>query len=103
VNTENKNADRPLSRQRFWQIKAQAEGKCVVCGKPRKRYKTYCDDCAVKCNARDAKYRRAKAGVTAPMRVFHCSVCGTAGHNSASCPVPLEDLLTKLIEETKEN
>lgn len=33
------------SRQRLWQAKRLAEGKCVRCGKPRNLYKHRCDEC----------------------------------------------------------
>lgn len=37
-----------LSRQRKWQLKKVAEGKCAICAKPLKHYKGLCDEHAVK-------------------------------------------------------
>ncbi len=38
------------SRQREWQLKQVAAGKCKQCGKPRNLYAAYCDDCEAKHN-----------------------------------------------------
>jgi len=34
-----------ISRQRLWQAKRLAEGRCVRCGKPRNLYAQRCDAC----------------------------------------------------------
>ena len=41
-----------LSRQRIWQNKRLAEGKCVRCGQPRNLYAQRCDACQNKETAR---------------------------------------------------
>ena len=37
-----------VSRQRLWQIESVARGNCQICGKARKHYANYCDECGVK-------------------------------------------------------
>lgn len=39
---------KPISRQRAWQLRKQAEGKCTQCGNPSRESKTQCEECAVK-------------------------------------------------------
>jgi len=36
------------SRQYLWQVKQQAKGNCIICGKPRARYRFRCDVCTAK-------------------------------------------------------
>lgn len=49
---------RKISRQREWQIKKIAEGKCSSCGKPRTLSKYVCNDCLKK----RREYQRKKVG-----------------------------------------
>lgn len=49
-----------MSRQREWQKRKLAEGKCKVCAKPRNRYACYCDDCQRRVNTRQNELRREK-------------------------------------------
>lgn len=44
-----------LTRQRRWQVTRVAEGRCSLCGKPRRHYAAVCDNCAL------AKRRRIRA------------------------------------------
>jgi hypothetical protein len=46
------------SRQYLWQMKQQAKGNCIICGKLRVHYRYRCDDCTVK--QRTAARRREK-------------------------------------------
>lgn len=39
---------KPVSKQRRWQLKMVAAGRCSQCGKARKSYKDLCNACAVK-------------------------------------------------------
>jgi hypothetical protein len=34
-----------MTKQRRWQLKKQAEGNCMTCGKPRNLYAERCDTC----------------------------------------------------------
>ena len=45
----------PVSRQRKWQDKMRAEGRCQSCGEPAEGH-VYCLECAVK--KREARRRR---------------------------------------------
>jgi hypothetical protein len=36
------------SRQYLWQVKQQAKGNCIICGKPRAQYRYRCDVCTAK-------------------------------------------------------
>jgi hypothetical protein len=36
------------SRQYLWQVKQQAQGNCIICGKPRAQYRYRCDACTAK-------------------------------------------------------
>ena len=36
------------SRQYLWQVKQQAKGNCIICGKPRVQYRFRCDVCTGK-------------------------------------------------------
>jgi hypothetical protein len=42
----------PISRQRAWQKRQHAAGRCIKCGQPRTGYAVYCD--------RHAAYDRAR-------------------------------------------
>ena len=50
------------SRQYLWQVKKQAQGNCIICGKPRDRYRFRCDVCTAKQKAlaRERKDRNAE-------------------------------------------
>ena len=37
-----------ISKQRRWQLKKKADGRCTQCGRDRNLYKSYCDDCQKK-------------------------------------------------------
>ncbi len=50
--------EKTLSRQRRWQIKMLADGRCTLCGKTRKRYTHRCDDCQTKWQTRQNEKRR---------------------------------------------
>ncbi len=47
-----------LSKQRQWQLRMIAEGKCGGCGKPRENYQQKCDDCTIKLR----QHARRRAG-----------------------------------------
>lgn len=34
-----------ISKQRRYQLRRNAEGKCTICGSKRKHYAYFCDDC----------------------------------------------------------
>jgi len=36
-----------MTRQRLWQLRKRAQGRCQSCGKPRNHYALYCDKCAL--------------------------------------------------------
>jgi lipopolysaccharide biosynthesis regulator YciM len=36
---------KPVSRQRNWQIRKLAEGKCQICGRKRDKYAWRCNPC----------------------------------------------------------
>lgn len=52
-----------MTKQRRWQLKMVAAGRCSQCGKPRQGYRQLCD----KCGSKQAKYmrnaRRKKLGI----------------------------------------
>lgn len=39
---------KPVSRQRRWQLKMIAGGRCSQCGNLRKHYRDFCDPCEIK-------------------------------------------------------
>lgn len=49
----------PVSRQRKWQLRQNAKGRCVICGQPRPGHRTCCDKHAWR-NTTLAKARHAK-------------------------------------------
>lgn len=40
--------NKPISRQRRWQLKKLANGQCEICGNTRIHFATLCDYCGVK-------------------------------------------------------
>ena len=54
---------KPVSRQRAWQQRKLAEGKCQRCGRKRRSYKWRCDACQKK--VREAA-RKCLTGVLDP-------------------------------------
>lgn len=55
------------SRQREWQKRRAAEGKCEICGKVRNLYSRLCDEHAIKHRDHEreaARARRRAAGVS---------------------------------------
>ncbi len=58
--TNKMNKKKPVSRQRRWQLARVAEGRCSVCGKPRRHYATVCDPCALK----ERRRERAREGTS---------------------------------------
>ena len=50
-----------VSRQRRWQVKQQAAGRCWICGKKRHLWACYCDLCQERQNAMK-RAQRARAG-----------------------------------------
>lgn len=48
-----------ISRQRRWQIRKKAEGKCIVCGKERV-IELYCEEHRIKINIIHKKWREKK-------------------------------------------
>lgn len=47
-----------MSRQRKYQKRMAAEGRCVLCGKPRDGNATHCERHRVQRNKREQLYRR---------------------------------------------
>lgn len=60
---ENSNGN--MRRQRRWQLKQVALGKCEICGKKRKHYKARCDACAIKTR----NYQRERLGCVVRYKV----------------------------------
>lgn len=58
------------SRQREWQKRKKAEGKCVVCGKIREHYAQHCDEHALahRVLSRISKRRKVGAKPLAPLK-----------------------------------
>ncbi len=56
-------SEKPLSRQRLWQIKCKELGLCVTCGKPLNLYKTHCDIHNIAARNRTRKYYRLAVGI----------------------------------------
>lgn len=50
-----------LSRQRRWQNKRLAEGRCVRCGAMRNLYSQRCDDCQTRETVRAREKNKCKA------------------------------------------
>jgi hypothetical protein len=42
---------KPVSRQRAWQLRMKASGRCILCGKPRGNCWDRCDPCQAKVTA----------------------------------------------------
>ena len=68
-----------MTRQRAWQIKVVANGKCAICAKPRVNA-THCD--AHRRIAGIQKKVRLDRSRSAPPRAYFCRVCGGARHNA---------------------
>lgn len=47
-----------MTRQRRWQLKRRAEGRCITCGRKRNLYKHHCDQC----NGKHLLYQRKYHG-----------------------------------------
>lgn len=59
-----KMSDKPISRQRVWQIKRMAEGKCMICSTPRdESSKVFCPRCLKMDRDRERKRRKAKSAI----------------------------------------
>ena len=56
--------ERPLSRQRRWQLAREAKGLCYICGAPLGVYARRCDDCELKQNELKRKSRGSKKRYT---------------------------------------
>ena len=52
-----------MSKQREWQRRMIAEGKCMSCAAPRNLYAAYCDDCMCKKRILVRNARRRKNGI----------------------------------------
>lgn len=46
-----------MSRQRDWQKKMIAEGRCTICGQTLLKHKYLCDDCQIRYNKRQRERR----------------------------------------------
>lgn len=50
-----------LSRQKRWQLKQLASGRCADCGRPRHKRPTYCKRCTLKRRELARQYRLWKS------------------------------------------
>lgn len=74
-----------MSRQREWQKRMAAEGRCIICGE-RAVQAMYCEDHALARQVRREE-RLAESSDAPPKKQTHkCSACGTIGHNARTCP-----------------
>ena len=65
------------SRQREWQQRMQAEGRCIICG----------DAAVVSCYCERHRAQRVQK-MQAARAEYHpqtCGVCGSKGHNRRTC------------------
>jgi hypothetical protein len=59
--------DGPVSRQREYQRRMVASGRCRLCGEPRNLYANFCDAHAEKSREQQRKYYRARRGIPLDM------------------------------------
>jgi hypothetical protein len=64
------------SRQYLWQVKQQAKGNCIICGKPRAQYRFRCDVCTAKQRTL-ARERRNQTAVLTPREGLASSYAST--------------------------
>jgi hypothetical protein len=70
-----------MSRQVDWQSRMRAEGRCINCGKPKRRDILRCDVCA------DKVMNKARKMAGNPKRVFACRHCKGTDHTKPRCPM----------------